>query len=148
MELSGAIRDMNTPSERSIPLPSRMYNPNVCPGLLTISTKLVMASGSWKTKEKKHFFKKGEKDIRNLDSFHEISEKKQWKRIFQNGPLAEVKKALKKKAIEIRICEYWGREREEKTRASHKKGQKMDIDGVHESLKSWRGAMFGESLTL
>ena len=24
----------------------------------------------------------------------------------------------------------------------------MDIDGVHESLKSWRGAMFGESLTL
>ena len=30
---------------------------------------------------------------------------------FQNGPLAEVKKALKKKAIEIRICEYWGRER-------------------------------------
>ena len=83
-----------------------------------------------------------------MDSFHEISEKKTIKEDFQNGPLAEVKKALKKKAIEIRICEYWGREREEKTRASHKKGQKMDIDGVHESLKSWRGAMFGESLTL
>ena len=98
-----------------------------------------------KQKKKKHFLKKGEKNIRNLDSFHEISEKKQWKRIFQNGPLAEVKKALKKKAIEIRICEYWG---ERKNQSFPQKGQKMDIDGVHESLKSWRGAMFGESLTL
>ena len=127
---------MNTPSERSIPLPSRMYNPNVCPGLLTISTKLVMASGSWKTKEKKHFLKKGEKNIRNLDSFHEISEKKQWKRIFQNGPLAEVKKALKKKAIEIRICEYWGRERErKKPELPTKKARKWTL---MEYMNHWR----------
>ena len=136
MELSGAIRDMNTPSERSIPLPSRMYNPNVCPGLLTISTKLVMASGSWKTKEKKHFLKKGEKNIRNLDSFHEISEKKQRKIIFQNGPLAEVKKALKKKAIEIRICEYWGRERErKKPELPTKKARKWTL---MEYMNHWR----------
>ena len=86
-------------------------------------------------RKKKHFLKKGEKNIRNLDSFHEISEKKQWKRIFQNGPLAEVKKALKKKAIEIRICEYWGERERKKPELPTKKARKWTL---MEYMNHWR----------
>lgn len=35
---SKAMREMNTPSARSAPLPSRMYSPSVWPGRFTIST--------------------------------------------------------------------------------------------------------------
>lgn len=35
---SKAILEMKTPSFLSIPFPSRMYSPKVCPGLFTIST--------------------------------------------------------------------------------------------------------------
>ena len=56
------------------------------------------------------------------------------------GEIAVKKKRLRSESVNI------GGER--KNQSFPQKGQKMDIDGVHESLKSWRGAMFGESLTL
>ena len=88
---------MNTPSERSIPLPSRMYNPNVCPGLLTISTKLVMASGSWKTKEKKHFLKKGEK-YQNFGQFSWNFWKETMKENFSKWAISWSEKGVEKKS--------------------------------------------------
>ena len=45
------MREMKTPSARSMPLPSRMYSPSVWPGRLTISTKCTEYLGSCKRKQ-------------------------------------------------------------------------------------------------
>ena len=68
-----------------------------------------------------------EKDIRNLDSFHEISEKKQSKRIFQNGPLAEVKKALKKKQLRSESVNIGGERERKKPELPTKKARKWTL---------------------
>lgn len=48
---SKAIRDIKTPSDRSAPLPSRMYRPNVWPGRLTISTSCITGKHKHKHKQ-------------------------------------------------------------------------------------------------